>query len=50
MSPIIFFAAGSPKGQPRVRAFVRGNHAGVYDPGTANEFKTSIYLSSLNIN
>ncbi len=31
------FIKGIPKGQPRVRAFVRGRHAGVYDPGTADD-------------
>ncbi len=35
---------GIPKGQPRVRAFVRGKHAGVYDPGVANDWKSSIAL------
>lgn len=34
--------AGSPKGQPRVRAFVRGGRAAVYDPGTAEGWKGSI--------
>lgn len=33
---------GIPKGQPRPKAFSRGKHAGVYDPGTANEWKASI--------
>lgn len=28
---------GIPKGQPRVRAFIRGKHAGVYDPGQAKD-------------
>ena len=36
------FATGIPKGQPRVKAFTRGKHAGVYDPGTANEWKASV--------
>jgi len=35
-------AVGIPKGQPRPKAFARGGHAGVYDPGTANEWKASI--------
>lgn len=34
-----FFAAGIPKGQPRVKACIRGKHAGVYDPGTADDWK-----------
>ncbi|SLM18278.1 hypothetical protein SPIRO4BDMA_40850 [uncultured spirochete] len=27
---------GTPKAQPRVKAFVRGGHASVYTPSTAN--------------
>ncbi len=33
---------GIPKGQPRVRTFSRGRHAGVYDPGQANGWKACI--------
>jgi len=33
---------GIPKGQPRVRAYVRGKHAGVYDPGTADAWKMTV--------
>lgn len=40
------FAQGTPKGQPRVRAFVRGRHAGVYDPGTADDWKALITIAS----
>lgn len=40
--PIEFFAHGTPKAQPRVRAYRRGNRAGVYDPGTAEEWKFRI--------
>ena len=36
---IRFFVEGTPKPQPRPRAFVRGKHAGVYDCGTANDWK-----------
>lgn len=36
------FVPGIPKGQPRPRAVVRGSHAGVYDPGTAWEWKQTI--------
>lgn len=39
---ISFRAVGIPKGQPRPKAFSRGNRAGVYDPGTANEWKASV--------
>lgn len=44
--PLTFFAPGIPKGQPRIRAFVRGRHAGVYDPGTADDFKACIHLAA----
>jgi len=37
-----FFVAGIPKGQPRVKAFSRGKHAGVYDPGTSDGWKLLI--------
>jgi Holliday junction resolvase RusA-like endonuclease len=39
---ITFFVAGVPIAQPRVRACIRGKHAGVYDPGTANEWKNKV--------
>lgn len=39
MKPLNFFVSGLPKGQPRVKACRRGKHAGVYDPGTADEWK-----------
>lgn len=38
-SRLTFQVLGIPKGQPRVKAFKRGAHAGVYDPGTADEWK-----------
>ena len=39
---------GIPKGQPRARAFVRRGckHAGVYDPGTADDWKSCVYLAA----
>ncbi len=36
------FINGIPKAQPRTRATIRGKHAGVYDPGTANEWKNTV--------
>lgn len=39
---IEFFIQGTPKPQPRVKAFRRGNHAGVFDPGTADDWKYSV--------
>jgi len=41
-TPITFFVQGEPKGQPRARACIRGKHAGVYDPGTANAWKHAV--------
>jgi Holliday junction resolvase RusA-like endonuclease len=39
MTPLFLFIPGLPKGQPRPKACIRGRHAGVYDPGTAEEWK-----------
>ena len=39
---LAFFACGTPKGQPRGRAVRRGAHAGIYDPGTADNWKLSV--------
>lgn len=36
------FVPGIPKGQPRARACIRGRHAGVYDPGTADAWKHAV--------
>lgn len=41
-----FCAFGTPKGQPRARATIRGKHAGVYDPGTANDWKDSVRFAA----
>lgn len=40
--PISFFITGEPKGQPRPRAVIRGKRAGVYDPGTAVQWKACV--------
>lgn len=37
-----FFAVGIPKAQPRVKAFVRGGHAGVYTPDSAEAWKQEV--------
>ena len=37
-----FFAAGIPKAQPRVKAYVRGGHAGVYTPDGAEAWKQEV--------
>lgn len=39
---IDFFVAGIPKAQPRVKAFRRGNHAGVYTPDSAESWKQAV--------
>lgn len=44
---IRFRVDGEPKGQPRVRAVRRGNHAGVYDPGTANGWKDCVRFAAM---
>ena len=39
------FVLGDPKGQPRPRAFARHGKARVYDPGTAEHWKSQIALA-----
>ncbi|TXH59333.1 MAG: RusA family crossover junction endodeoxyribonuclease [Desulfurellales bacterium] len=39
---IEFEVYGEPKGQPRARACIRGQHAAVYDPGTADAWKFAV--------
>ena len=41
-TPLAFFVEGQPKGQPRPKAVNRGRHAGVYDPGTADGWKSCV--------
>lgn len=41
-----FRAYGIPKAQPRARATMRGGHAGVYDPGTAAEWKSIVVFAA----
>ena len=36
---------GTPKAQPRVKATMRGRHAGVYTPKTADEWKHAVAFS-----
>ena len=42
MKSLSFFALGTPVGQPRPRACIRGRHAGMYDPGTADAWKAAV--------
>ncbi len=46
MTPISFFAEGIPKGQPRPRAFAMGGKARVYDPGTAEGWKSAVAIAA----
>lgn len=46
MQPITIWVAGTPVGQPRVKATNRGKHASVYDPGTANEWKARVHIAA----
>lgn len=39
---IEFFAQGQPKGQPRARAFAFNGRARMYDPGTAEGWKSQV--------
>ena len=43
---IQFFAQGEPKGQPRPRAFSRGGHACVYNPASAEGWKSQIAVAA----
>jgi Holliday junction resolvase RusA-like endonuclease len=45
-TPISFTVLGDPKGQPRPKAFSRGGHAAVYDPGTAEGWKSAIAVAA----
>lgn len=43
---IAFQVTGTPKPQPRPKAYRRGKRAGVYDPGTANEWKWKVGIEA----
>jgi Holliday junction resolvase RusA-like endonuclease len=44
-----FRADGMPKGQPRPRAFSRGGRASVYDPGTAEGWKSCVAVAAKDL-
>lgn len=46
MRPIEFMVDGDPKAQPRPRAFSRNGHARVYDPGSAEGWKSQIAIAA----
>lgn len=43
--PLHLIVLGDPKGQPRPRAFSRGGMTRVYDPGTAEAWKSQIAIA-----
>ena len=47
MTSLEFWVEGTPKAQPRVKAFARGKHAGVYTPDTADGWKAEVRRSAL---
>lgn len=46
---IFFRVNGIPRPQPRPRATIRGAHAGVYDPGTANAWRNAVKLAAVAV-
>jgi hypothetical protein len=40
---------GTPKAQPRVKGCIRGQHAAIYTPGTANGWKDTIRLAAASL-
>lgn len=44
-----FHVRGIPKAQPRVKAFKRGAHAGVYDPGTSDSWKALVVFAGRRV-
>lgn len=44
--PIVIWVDGVPKGQPRPRAFAFHGKARVYDPGTAEGWKSSVAFAA----
>ena len=47
MTALYVWVAGVPKAQPRVKAFARGRHAGVYTPDTADAWKAEVRRAAL---
>lgn len=46
MNLIRFFVEGEPKGQPRPRAFAFNGRARVFDPGTAENWKSCVAVAA----
>ena len=49
MITIEFNAYGIPKAQPRAKACIRGKRAGVYDPGTADDWKSIVRAAAKEV-
>lgn len=49
MITIEFNACGIPKAQPRAKACIRGKRAGVYDPGTADDWKSIVRAAAKEV-
>jgi len=49
MKTVEFTAYGKPKAQPRAKACIRGKRAGVYDPGTADDWKSIVRAAAKSI-
>lgn len=50
ITPIEFWVAGEPKGQPRARAFaMKGKGVRMYDPGTAEGWKGLVALAAKSV-
>ena len=47
MTHLHLWVAGTPKAQPRVRAFRRGRHASVYTPDSADKWKAAVRAAVL---
>ena len=47
MTHLHLWVAGTPKAQPRVRAFRRGRHASVYTPDSADAWKAAVRAAVL---
>lgn len=47
MTHLSLWIAGTPKAQPRVRAFRRGRHASVYTPDSADAWKAAVRAAVL---
>ena len=48
MTLLEFWVEGTPKAQPRVKPCVRGRHAGVYTPDTADAWKAEVRRAALS--